>query len=419
MNRAAVGPLVVSWFLVGCQGPGPGDDGDTTGAVECTPDVGVVCEYAGTGQAGYNGSGKDKAESWLYFPMDITFSPAGKPVISDWNNHKLRMVEDDGTLVTIMGTDFIGDGDPDRLDATVIGADGLTVNLNHPTQTRWFDNGILLSASWHTHKLRTWDPATGLTRVYLGMTPDFVGDNMEDAIDARMNQPVAVEIDSNQDVYIVDMRNERVRFLDGDGSGIATQGPWQITTIAGDGNKGYTGDGGPAREAALSFPRSENPEPGGSIAFSPDESKLYIADTENHIIRVLDMETRVLDLYAGTPETPGDVDGPGLQAQFNFPRDLQMTPEGILFVADSDNNKIRAIDTATGEVSTYVGTGNPTCAGDGPQYIPRTCPEQATGGDGSDRLDVDLYRPFGVALDLDGNLVIADAFNHRIRTVYR
>jgi len=296
MSRSFV---AVALIAAACSGGDPKSPKDKP----CLQESDTICGYAGTGQAGFNGAGLDRLESWLYFPMDIVFSPYGNPVISDWNNHKLRMVEDDDTLTTIMGTAFVGDGDLDRLDLTIQGAPGTEVNLNHPTQARYMKDGTLLSASWHTHKLRTWDPGTGIVHVILGLTPDFVGDNMEDAHTARMNQPVSVELDDAQNIYIVDMRNERVRFFNTD--------KWQITTIAGNtnGDKGFSGDGGPGRDATLSFPRTENPEPGGAVAFSPDESELYIADTENHCIRVLDTGTGVIDTYAGKCTESGDEDG--------------------------------------------------------------------------------------------------------------
>lgn len=409
--------------LLGCSGEGSDKDDGTAEA--CPTDPGTICNYAGTGTAGYNGPDLDRRESSLYFPMDIVFSPFGKPVLSDWNNHKLRLVEDDDTLRTIMGTDFIGDGDPDRVDSTSVGADGLIVALNHPTQQQYFEDGILLSASWHTHKLRVWDPATGIVHVWAGLTPDFVGDNGESIASARFNQPNAVLIDSNQDVFVVDMRNQRVRKITVTNSDDHTIAQGTITTVAGDaapfppGESGYCGDGGPGRQACFAFPMSYNPEPGGAIVLSPDETKLYVADTENHIIRVVDLATDRIDLYAGAGGEAGDVDGSLLDARFNMPRDLEMTPDGLMYVADSDNNKIRLIDTNTGEVTTFAGTGNPTCPGDGPQAAPRVCDEQATSGDGGPALEADLYRPFGVAMDLDGNLVVSDSFNHRIRTIYR
>jgi DNA-binding beta-propeller fold protein YncE len=397
----------VWWTLcaVACAG-GPAEQ-----EPRCEAAPGVICGWAGTGQAGFNGEGLQRTASTLYFPMDIVFSPYGQPVLSDWNNHKLRLVEDDGTLTTIMGTDFVGDGDADRLDTTVAGAPGTEVALNHPTQQRYLSDGTLLSASWHTHKLRTWDPQTGMVHVLAGATPAFAGDNHDSLGIARFDQPVSVELDADENVWVVDMRNERVRMID-----MAQQ---TILTTVGDGEKGYCGDGGPAREACLSFPRSENPEPGGALAFSPDGRLLYVADTENHVIRVVDLQARTIELYAGSPQAPGDADGDRLGALFHSPRDLEMAPDGTLYVADSDNHKIRALDTRTGLVSTFAGTGQPTCEGDGPLLVPRVCDAQASSGDGGDALSAALYRPFGVALDLDGNLVVADTFNHRLRLVYR
>jgi DNA-binding beta-propeller fold protein YncE len=404
-------PLLAA--LAACAGNDDGGAPPGGGAASCEPEVDRICPFAGTGLAGFNGEDLPALDTMMYFPMDITFSPYGKPVYADWNNHKLRMLEDDGTVRTIMGTNFIGDGDDLRLDLSLVGADGLTVNLNHPTQQRYFSDGVLLSASWHTHKLRTWDPETGLVHVLVGQQADFVGDHYESAGTARFNQPVAVEIDSKGDVYVVDMRNERVRHL--------RMSDFTINTLVGTGDKDYCGDGGEARDACLSFPLSDNPEPGGALAFSADERLIYIADTENQVIRVYDTETGVVDLYAGAPLEPGDVDGDRLSARFAMPRDLVMSPEGLLFVADSDNSKIRVIDTSTGEVSTFAGTGEPSCPGDGPQIVPRTCDEQLAGasGDGGNRLDARLYRPFGVELDLDGNLVVADTFSHRFRIIYR
>ena len=403
--------LLSTTLLAGCSGRDDGDGAPPGG--DCPSDVGTICAWAGTGRAGFDRDGADKLDSMMYYPMDVEFSHYGRPVIADWNNHKLRMVEDDDTLTTIMGTNFIGDGDELRLDTSLQGAPGLTVDLNHPTQQMYFSTGILLSASWHTHKLRTWDPASGMVHVYAGMSPDFVGDDGADIGTVRFDQPKMVHVDSADDIFVVDMRNERVRFID--------TSERTITTVAGNGDKDYCGDGGPARDACLSFPLSENPEPGGAVALSPDETLLYVADTENHVIRVVDRATGRIDLYAGAPLQAGDVDGDRLDAQFAYPRDIVMSPDGVLFVADSDNNKIRAIDTASGEVTTFVGTGEASCPGDGPQTVPRTCDEQLAGaaGDGGDRLDATLYRPFGVELDLDGNLVLSDTFSHRFRIVYR
>lgn len=382
---------------------------------DCAPTAGNICPYAGSSRNGFNGDGHDKLDSWFSFPMSITFSPYGKPVIADWNNHKLRLVNDDGTLTTIMGSNFLGDGDPTQADSSPAGALGTTVDLNHPTQQQYFPDGTLLSASWHTHKLRTWDPETGLVHVYLGTAAGWnepVGATAGDAFDAAtclLNQPRQIHIDSQGDIFIVDQRNERIRKLDVDA--------WTVSTVAGSGAKAVSADSA-ALANAFNFPKSGNPEPGGAMAMSADESVIYIADTESHVIKKLVLETGDVTVLAGLPGTAGDVDGDPADARFNFPVGLALDGD-TLFVADTNNHKVRAIDVTTGAVSTFAGTGVATCPTEGDVALPNMCADQYAAGDGGPASAATLYRPFGVDLDLEGNLVIADTYNNRFRIVYR
>jgi DNA-binding beta-propeller fold protein YncE len=416
-------------LAIACQ-PGGEDtdpvDTDTEPGVmrDCPETVGVICPFVGTGASGFNGDGRHRLDTWLSMPMSITFSPYGLPVIADWNNHKLRIVEEDDTLRTIMGTNFLGDGDIEQLDMAE-GAQGTEVNLNHPTQQRYFSSGVLLSASWHTHKLRTWNPITGITRVLIGGAYGFRPPDDEapgtflSAVGAELNQPRWVEIDSVGDIYVLDMRNERIRKID--------MANWQIGTLAGSGAKGIAGTvtgevdctSEEAQETCFAFPDNMNPEPGGAMQLSADETRIYIADSEAHIIRVLDLVTQKVTLLSGEPGVAGDVDGPVADALFSYPAGLALDhATDTLFVADTNNHKIRAIDLATGMVTTFAGTGEPTCPSPDPTS-PVTCPDQYAAGDGGPAVDATLFRPFGVDLDLDGNIVIADSFNHRFRTVYR
>lgn len=410
MKRGWIIPVAL---LAACGGKDAGDTGTAVDELHvmrnCEPAPGRICPWAGDGYNGFNGDGVAKLDAWFSFPMSVTFSPRGPQMIADWNNHKIRMVESDGTLTTIMGTDFLGDGDPGKTDSTPAGAPGTTVSLNHPTQQDYFSDGTLVSASWHTHKIRTWDPATGLVHVIVGGAPGF-GDDVESLDACKLNQPKEIVVDSMDNLYVLDMRNERVRYLD-----FAAD---TATTIAGNGDKDYCGDGGDALQACLNFPKNANPEPGGALALDEAGGKLYIADTENHVVRVLDLNTGIIDLLAGTPQQTGDVDGPGASAMFSWPNDLALDGN-TLFVADANNHKIRTIDVTTGEVATFAGTGVASCPYDGDVAVPQLCDEQHMGGDGGPAVEATLYRPFGVDLDLDGNVVISDSYNHRIRIVYR
>ena len=367
------------------------DDTDTPVPYECDPAPGRVCDYAGTGDAGFNGEGLDKTASFLYWPVDIEISPYGKPIIQDWNNHKIRLVEDDDTLTTIMGTDFVGDGPYDLSDQTAPGAPGTTVNLNHPTDAIYLPDGMLLSASWHTHKLRTWDPTTGLVMVHCGAGSGFVGDNGEPAAGMLMNQPKAVDMDEDGNIFIADMRNQRIRELTTD---------FTILTVAGNGTKGFAGDGGPATDANFAFPDGIQPEPGGGLAY--DAGKIYVADTENNRIRVIDLAANTVETLAGTGEATYTGDGgPAVDATLFQPKDLEIA-DGVLYIADTYNNVIRTIDLATGIIDTIAGTG-----------------EKDYTGDKGPAIDAAFNAPFGVELDDDGNIYVADTFNHRIRVVYK
>lgn len=354
----------------------------------CAAASGDVCTWAGTGDAGFNGEGLDRLESFFYWPADIEFSPYGLPVIQDWNNHKIRAVQDDGTVTTIMGSAFVGDGPYDLSDLEEPGAAGETVNLNHPTDAVYFPDGRLLSASWHTHKLRTWDPETGLVLVTEGGAPGFVGENGESIVGMKMNMPKAVDIDPEGNIYIVDMRNQRVRMV---------TPALTVFTVAGDGTKGFAD--GAAAEANFSFPASTQPEPGGAIVY--DAGRLYVADTENNRIRLVDLAAGTVSTIAGTGALgyAGD-GGSALDAELNFPRDLELA-DGVLYVADTNNHAVRTIDLATGIIDTLIGTGEP-----------------AFSGDDGPAIDAALDTPYGVEVDDDGAVYVADTFNHRIRVVY-
>lgn len=175
-----------------------------------------------------------------------------------------------------------------------------------------------------------------------------------------------------------------------------------ITTIAGTGTMGTSGDGGPAIEAEFSWAVGSNPNPSGGIVHH--EGKLYVSDTEVDRIRVIDLATGIIDAFAGTGEEgfAGD-GGPALEARLNAPRDLEIGPDGDLYFADTDNGAVRAVDLDTGDIRTVVGTGE--LGLDDEERLPAT--------------ETHLRRPFGVAFDPDGNLYVLDSLNSRIVKVAR
>lgn len=360
---------------------------------EACDTAGNICTWAGTGRAAFNGDKQPLSEALFYWPIDMKITSSGDTYILDWNNHKVRRLMPDGTLHNVIGTDFVGDGDWETKDLVAPGVPGTDINLNHPTQLLEEAGGTLLLVSWHNHKLRRYDPKTNMTYVVCGRGAGFAGDggSVDDPA-LRFNQPSGGTIDADGNVYLLDQRNQRIRLISADGT---------VSTLAGTGEVGYTGDGGDPMKATFSFPKGSNPQPAGTIAMDA-EGRLYIADTLNHAIRRLDRGKNIIETVVGTGTAgfAGD-DGPGAKAQLNNPRDLEMGPDGRLYIADELNHRIRALDLATGVITTVAGNGKEDFSGD---HGPAT--------------EASLNRPTGIEFSLDGKtMYVADSHNFRIRAV--
>ena len=359
----------------------------------CTT-AGNICTWAGRSHAAFNGDDQPLSKALFYWPVDVKITSSGDTYVLDWNNHKVRHLEEDGTLRTVIGTDFVGDGDAATADLVAPGVPGTDINLNHPTQLLEEPGGTLLLVSWHNHKLRRYDPETGLTYVVCGRGAGFAGDGGPlDHPDLRLNQPSGGAITDDGTIYLVDQRNQRIRRLSGDGK--------LVETVAGTGEVGFTGDGGDPLKATFSFPKGSNPPPAGTIAID-GEGRLYVADTLNHAIRRIDLKARKIDTVVGTGEAGyGGDDGPGTAAQINNPRDLEIGPDGRLYIADELNHRIRALDLGSGVITTVAGDGDAKFAGDNGPAVRAS-----------------LNRPTGIEFDLEGKtMYVADSHNFRIRAV--
>ncbi len=371
-------------LVFGCNGSTQPKD------TACKDGPGVICTWAGTGFAGFNGDGHALLDSDMYWPVDVTFTPSGDTYVVDWNNHAIRKVTADGKFLTVIGTGYVGDGPPNQEDLVAPGAPGTTINLNHPTEIISLHDGTMLLAAWHNHKLRHYDPATGMVLVTCGRGAGFAGDGGP-ADAARLNQPASVAEDVDGSIYIWDQRNERIRKIDPQGI---------IHTVAGTGVKGFSGDGGDPLQAQFAFPDGSNPSPAGGLVLD-DQGRLYLSDTQNNRIRRIDFTANTIETIAGDGQgrLAGD-GGQAVQASLYNPRDLCFGPDNRLYVADELNHCVRAIDLTTGIITTVAGTG-----------------EEGFSGDGGPATSAQLNRPAGVSFGPDGRLYIADTYNHRIRRV--
>ena len=200
---------------------------------------GATCRWAGTGNQGFNRETPTahRLDSDLYYPSDLTFGPDGRAYIADFNNHLVRRVEDGGSMVTILGTDYEGDGAPneeDRLPAcNPAGAVGTDVAMNHPTDVKFGPDGLLYVAAWHNNKIRVVDPVTLDTTTLTGDSYGFAGDDKAACV-ALFNQPKTLVFAPDGTFYTVDQRNVRIRRILNDQMRT-------VTTIAGRGQVGNLG----------------------------------------------------------------------------------------------------------------------------------------------------------------------------------
>lgn len=374
---------------------------------------GTACLWAGTGARGFNAADPTahRLDSQLNQPSDLTFAPDGRAYIIDWNNHMIRRLEKTDSLTVVMGTAYEGDGPPEMEDRLPLcaptGALGTTVALNHPTDAKFGPDGLLYVAAWHNNKIRVLDPETDMVVSLAGNGYGYAGDNGP-ACNALFNQPKTLLFGPDGTMYTIDQRNVRIRAISPwSGTGMPNGATQTITEFAGDGVLGNGGDGGLAVDADFGFATIDTPPLSGALALVG--KYMYVADSLNNRIRRIDMTTGIIDCIAGQSAQPGysGDGGPAISAKFNFPVDLEVGPDGRLYVADSQNNVIRAIDLTTGIVDTVVGNG--TLCDNTMQTCPDRGPATAMG----------LYWPHGIAFDAAGTMYVADTYNSRILKVVR
>jgi len=324
---------------------------------------------------------------------------------------------------------LIGSGAPGRSDTQV----------NNPYGIAFGPDGALYFCDLDNQRIRRLDPATRRTRDIAGSGERGYSGDGGPATAGALNMPHEIAFDRRGHLYIAERDSHVVRKVDASTGG--------LSTVAGTGTAGFSGDGGPAARAALRQPHS--------VAIAPD-GRLLICDVGNHRLRAVDLDTGVITTIGGTGErrpTPDgaqlagapldgpravaiDADGtiflalregnaihriapggatihhlagtgaqgytgdggPARLATLGGPKGLAIGGRG-LFVADTENHAIRRIDLDGGVITTVLGTGT---RGDGPDGDPRRCA---------------LARPHGVCVGPDGRLYVGDSEAHRIRVL--
>ena len=335
----------------------------------------TISTIVGTGGWGYSGDGGLATQAELRYPSAVTVDGAGNLYIADEGNHRVRKVEaSTGTISTIAGSGewgYSGDGGP-----------AIEAELRYPSAVTVDGIDSFYVADSGNHRIRKVDAFTGTISTIAGTGEWGYGGDGGPAIEAKLGYPQAVAVDHVGNLYISDFHNNRIRKVD------AATGT--INTIAGTGEWGYSGDGGPATQAQLGYPEGVAVDGGGN---------LYISDSRNSRIRKVSAFTGTISTIAGTGEWGYSGDGgPAIEAKLGYPEGVTVDGAGNLYIADG--RRVRKVDAATGTISTIAGTG-----------------EWGYSGDGGSATQAQLRYPSGVTVDGAGNLYIADGSNYRIRKV--
>jgi hypothetical protein len=342
-----------------------------------------IYTVAGNTNPGYSGDGGLAPIADLNNPSTSVVDLSGNLYIADSGNNVVRKVAaGTGIISTIAGkgiAGYSGDGGP-----------ATSAQLDYPYGLALDGAGNLYISDTGNYRIRKITTATGIITTYAGNGSSGSTGDGGPATSAEFIYPRGVAIDRSGNLFITD--SLRIREVAA-ASGV-------ITTVAGNGNDGYSGDGGPAINASFQTPSGVAVDGYGN---------LYIADTWNNAIRKVTASTGIISTVAGNPmhvlggggEYSGD-GGPATSAYLYHPLAVTLDTAGDLYIADTYNQAIRKVAASNGYISTV--------AGDGPYGV---C--SGLGGDGGTATSASICYPYGVTVDGAGNLYIAETYNNRIR----
>jgi sugar lactone lactonase YvrE len=408
--------------------------------------AGNINTVVGSGSAGFCGDAGPALSACLYYEQGVAVDSSGDIYIADFDNDRIRAVNTQATAVTLAGVSIpagdietVGGNGSTTLPTLVTDVPALGVVLYNPGAVMEDPSGDIFVSDTYNHNVR--EDVAGTVNIIAGTgIPGYSGDGGP-ATGAQLYYPYGVARDSSGNIYIADQENCLIRMVNTSGTistfaGLVTSstttscgysgdgGPatsaqlfyptgvfvdsanhvWiadtynhkirevvggTINTVAGDGTAGYAGDGGPAASAELYYPNDMRVDAAGNV---------FIADTDNCRIREVNATTKVINTIAGNGACQFSGDGQALETSLAYPSTLSVDANDNLFVADTNNSRLRWLDPA-GTITTFAGT------------------TAGFGGDGGVATSALLYFPDGVSEDSSGNVLVADYYNYRIRKV--
>lgn len=330
---------------------------------------GTVCGVAGSGELGFNQDGLPPDETDFFLPTRATRGPDGLIYIVDFNNWRVRRIDDDGLVRTIAGNGFHAPAFP--------GAPAIESPLDNPTDFDFLPDGRLAMVSFEDPRIIVLENDVVSVMAGTGEVGEVgnEGDGFH-PIFASFIEVQGIVAAPDGTVYLADSLANRVRVLR----------EQTIETFAGSGETGFSGDEGPAEDALLNYPTALALDAAGN---------LYIADSLNHVVRRIDSDG-VIRTIAGTgAEGLSGDGGPAIEAQLNEPFGVAVDEDGTVYISDRSNFRIRRV-TPDGIIDTVAGT------------------DQGYSGDGGAATKAQFG--FLARISLDGNsLLIADQSNGSIR----
>ncbi len=338
----------------------------------------TVSTIAGTGKQGHTGDGGPAVEAMVGEPYGLTLGPDGALYVCEIKSHVIRRIDEKtGIISTVAGSGkkgYSGDGGP-----------ALEAKLNEPYEVRFDQAGNMYFVEMVNHIVRRVDAKTGKIETVAGTgKKGFSGDGGP-ATEATFAQPHSIALDKNDNLYICDIGNHRVRRVDLK-TGI-------VSTFSGTGERKPTPDGAAVSGTPLNGPRALD-----FFVEGAGKGSLYLALREGNMVYRIDLENGTLHHIAGTGKKGyTGHGGPAKTATLSGPKGISVAPNGDIYLADTESHTIRVIRKKNGIIETAVGDGK---KGDGPEGDPGQCR---------------MARPHGVYVGPKGNVYIGDSETYRVR----
>ncbi len=337
----------------------------------------TLSTFAGTGEKGGSGDGGPATAAQIDNPFGVVRGPDGAIWFCEYTGQRIRRVAPDGTISTMAGTGakgYSGDGGP-----------ALKATFNLPHEIRFDKEGNYYLTDMTNHAIRRVDAKTGIITTFAGTGKAGYSGDGGPADKAELKQPHSLQFGADGNLYICDIGNHVIRCVD-----MKTK---IITTFAGTGKAGVTPDGAPIKGTPLKGPRSMDVDKDGNF---------WLATREGNQVFKIDPKAGIIHHIAGTGKSGfTGHGGPAKDALLSGPKGIAVAPDGNVWLADCESHSIRMIDMKSGNIELIAGTG---VKGNGTDANPLKC---------------EMARPHGVFVDADGSVFIGDSESHRVRVLKR